>query len=60
MVAVGKPERVDRLAVGLGERDARMGRVDAFDDAVDPDHFGLLTDARLAPVWRETRDFLLT
>jgi predicted alpha/beta hydrolase len=29
-------------------------------DAFDPDHFALLTDPRLAPVWRETRDFLLT
>jgi predicted alpha/beta hydrolase len=29
-------------------------------DAFDPDHFGLLTDDRLAPVWAETRDFIVS
>jgi hypothetical protein len=28
-------------------------------DAFDPDHFALLTDARLRPVWQETLEFLL-
>jgi predicted alpha/beta hydrolase len=31
----------------------------AQDDAADADHFGLLTDARLSPVWDEIADFVV-
>jgi len=35
-----------------------VGRVRG--DASDPDHFALLTDTRLGPVWQETLDFMIS